>query len=461
VNLLMRISTIRSEGIAALSYFVSSDGHGVVIDPRRDALIYYELANHEDTDIEYIFETHRNEDYVIGSLELQAMMPHAEIGHSNASPFRYGEHNLADGETFVVGKMHITCISTPGHTEDSMCYVVSDRAVGPDPIIVFTGDTLFVNEVGRTDLVDRSRHAQMSQKLYDSLHGRVLPLGDGVIVHPGHGAGSVCGGAIGEREFTTIGYERSNNIWLNMNEEDFVDSKIKQELTLAPYFKHCELVNTQGPQILSAGVAPQELDVSTLAKLLSNPDHLVLDTRPPGEFLKQHIPKSVSMSLSNMGLIAGWTLKPQQSFSLILGDRRDFGEAWSYLVRVGLDHIVGFLAGGIADWTDSGRVTNSIKSISIEDLKTQVDRREVQIIDVREPHEFELEHIKGSISLPLTQLTDTAPSLHFTTALATICPSGFRSATAASILMRSDIRDIVVPLEGFKGWKNLNLPTEK
>jgi hydroxyacylglutathione hydrolase len=457
---LMKITTIRSEGIAALSYLVSSEGYGVVIDPRRDASIYHELAAREDVEIVYIFETHRNEDYVIGSLELQSLVPTAEVGHSNATNFQYGEHSLADGETFKIGKMQITCCSTPGHTDDSMCYVLSDQSVGSDPIVAFTGDTLFVNEVGRTDLVDKKKHALMSKKLFDSLHEKVLPLGDGVIIHPGHGAGSVCGGAIGDREFSTIGFERSNNIWLTMNEEDFIDSKIKQELTLAPYFKHCESLNTKGPPILSAGTAPQQLDVVSFERLLSEPSHFALDTRPPVEFMKQHVPGTISMSLGNMGLIAGWALRPHHSFSLILRDRSDLGDAWSYLVRVGFDNVIGFLENGIASWIDNGRGTKTIRSISIDTLKTENNEGKLQIIDVREPHEFKLEHIKGSISSPLTQLMDKEPSLKIDMPVVTLCPSGFRSATAASILMRNAAINVSVLLDGFKSWKAQGLPTE-
>jgi hydroxyacylglutathione hydrolase len=454
----MRISTIRSEGIAALSYFLTSEGQGIVIDPRRDASIYHELSMIEDVKIVYIFETHRNEDYVTGSLELQSMTPEAEIGHSRATDFQYGEHSLTDGETFRVGKMGITCLQTPGHTEDSMCFVVSDRNIGSDPIVVFTGDTLFVNEVGRTDLVDKNRHAQMSQKLFVSLHSKLLLLGDGVIVHPGHGAGSVCGGAIGDREFTSIGFERANNIWLQMSEEDFVDSKTKQELTLAPYFKHCELLNTIGPPILSASIAPQELDSTSFADLLSDSKHFALDTRSPREFLKQHIPGSICTSLSNMGLIAGWILKSNQRFSLILGDRGDFGKAWSYLVRVGLDNIVGILDGGIMSWISSGRSIESIKSISIDALQTQASTGQLKIIDVREPHEFGLEHIEGSISLPLTELVFKIPSFKITTPAATLCPSGFRSTTAASLLKRAGYEDVCVAWSGLNAWREKGYP---
>ncbi|MFW9960287.1 MAG: rhodanese-like domain-containing protein [Candidatus Thorarchaeota archaeon] len=457
----MRIITIKSEGIAALSYFVSSEKQGMVIDPRRDASIYHDLALREDVEIQYIFETHRNEDYVTGSLELQSMIPDVEIGHSDATYFHYGELSLADGETFRVGKMHITCLSTPGHTNDSMCYTISDKENGSDPIVVFTGDTLFVNEVGRTDLVDKSKHALMSQKLYESLHTILLQLGDGVIVHPGHGAGSVCGGAIGEREFSTIGFERSNNDWLRISEEDFIESKIKQELILAPYFKHCEQLNTDGPPILSAGLAPQELDITSFETLSHNSEHLAIDTRPPHEFLSKHIPGTINMSLTIMGLIAGWILKPSQSFSFLLGNRGELGEAWSYLVRAGFDNVVGFLENGIGKWIESGHAATSIRTISIDDLKVQLDTGKMQIIDVRESHEFKEGHIKDSVSLPLTRIMDATKTFKFEGPVAPLCSSGVRSSTAASILMRNNITDIAAPLEGFKSWIAQAFPTEE
>ncbi|MBN2228571.1 MAG: MBL fold metallo-hydrolase [Candidatus Thorarchaeota archaeon] len=456
----MRITTVRSEGLAALSYFVSSDGEAVVIDPRRDASIYAELALREGVDIRYVFETHRNEDYVIGSLELQSLVPDVEIGHSNAISFKFGEHAIADGETFNAGKMHITCLNTPGHTDDSICYVVSDKSSGPDPIIAFTGDTLFVNEVGRTDLVDINKHEEMSRKLFRSLHEKLLPIGDGVIIHPGHGAGSVCGGAIGDREFSTIGFERSNNMWLKMDEEEFVSAKTAQRLTRTSYFKRCEKLNTIGPLLLNTRSPPQELDAVSLANNIEDDNHRGIDTRQAKEFLMQFIPRTINLSLTNMGLLAGWTLKAEQTFSLILGNRKDLGQAWSYLVRVGLDDIVGFLKNGIDTWIQSGRPVESIRTLSTEELKKRVDTNSIRVVDVREPHEFSQNHIPGAISSPLTLLDETATSIDGNVSIAPLCPSGFRGTAAASILHRNGFTDIAVPIEGYKGWVSKGYPTE-
>ncbi len=448
----MRIITIKSEGIAALSYFVSSEKQGIVIDPRRDASIYYELALQEDVEILYIIETHRNEDYVIGSLELQSMVPDAEIGHSNATQFHYGELSLADGETFKAGQMHITCLSTPGHTDDSMCYTISDKENGSDPIVVFTGDTLFVNEVGRTDLVDMNKHAFMSEKLYDSLHTILLKLDDGVIIHPGHGSGSVCGGSIGEREFSTIGYERKHNPWLKMSEDEFVKAKVKQKLTRAPYFKHCEKLNTDGPPLISSFHDVPEIDVKSLKRLMKQDTHRAVDVRTPLSFIEEHIPGSISLSLSNMGLIAAWSIKPEYSISLIIQEPRQLEEAWSYLVRVGIDNTVGYLRDGLTSWTLKGWKTASIEPMELDELRRCITHKSISLLDVRETHEYEEEHVPNSISVPLTQLGLGAPLLLGKGSIATICPSGFRSTTAASLLKRLGYNDVRVAWSGLNEW---------
>ncbi|MHA1863757.1 MAG: MBL fold metallo-hydrolase [Candidatus Thorarchaeota archaeon] len=456
----MRITTIRSEGLAALSYFVSSENEAIVIDPRRDALVYHNLAIKSDIRITHIFETHRNEDYVIGSLELQSHVPDAEIGHSQATKFGYGDNSISDGETFQIGNMKVTCLNTPGHTDDSICYVVADTSVGPEPTVVFTGDTLFVNEVGRTDLVDISKHSQMSKKLYNSLHDKVLTLGDGVIIHPGHGAGSVCGGAIGDREFSTIGFEKANNEWLAMDEDEFIKSKVNQRLTLSSYFKRCEKLNTEGPPLLSSLDPIVELEINEFEKLLDQVNYRAIDTRSNAEFLNSHIPRTISMNMNNIGLLAGWVLRSDQTFSFILNDYNDLELARGSLLRVGLDNIVGYLKNGFHEWSNSGRDTGNISSISIEELKTGLDENTLSIIDVREPHEFEKARITGSKSSPLTRLEEEVSNIDASNTIATLCPSGFRSTTAASIMKRNGISNVIVPLSGIKGWVSQGFPVE-
>jgi hydroxyacylglutathione hydrolase len=454
----MRITPIRSEGLAALSYFVSSENEAMVIDPRRDAVVYENLAKENGNKITHIFETHRNEDYVIGSLELQSLHPGSEIGHSKATKFGYGDINIDDGETFQIGKMHVTCLNTPGHTLDSMCYIVADSSVGSDPIVAFTGDTLFVNEVGRTDLVDITKHAEMSELLYESLHEKVLKLGDGVIIYPGHGAGSVCGGNIGEREFSTIGFEKQNNIWLDMSKDDFIKAKVNQGLTLSSYFKHCEKLNTEGPPLVSHLPPPEALDVDSFESLLGEQNHRAIDVRPPPDFLDAHIPGTINLSLTNMGLLAGWALRPDQSFSLILDNPENLDEVRSYLLRVGYDKVIGYLKDGLTAWTKSGRALESISIIATDEMHEILDKKTIELYDVREPHEFESEHIADSHNLPLTAIGSTIEYDIPNQPLAVICPSGFRSTTAASLLKNAGYNDIRVVLDGLKEWKQKGYP---
>ena len=454
----MKIQTIRSEGLAALSYYISSDGDAMIIDPRRDAAIYYRIARAHDEKIRYIFETHRNEDLVTGSLELQSKIPESEIVHSCATHFGFGDHSIDDGETFAVGRMRIACINTPGHTDDSMCYAVSDTSSGPEPIILFTGDTLFVNEVGRTDLVDIKKHSEMSNKLFTSLTEKILPLDDGIIIHPAHGAGSVCGGEISDREFSTLGYEKKHNPWLSMSQDDFIEAKLKQRLTLSPYFKRCENLNTDGPPLLKSFEEIPELELNEFRDLLETSNHQVIDIRPSLVYLENHIPRTISLSLSNMGLLAGWALNSEYSQSFILEQKKDLEMAWSYLVRVGLDNIIGYVDGIFSRWSSEGLEFESISSINPDELKNRISEDSIRIIDVRESYEFETEHISKSQNLPLTTIGSKTEYGISNQPLAVICPSGFRSTTAASILRKAGYNDICVVSNGLKAWKQRGFP---
>ncbi len=457
----MRVVKIRSEGLSHLSYFVHSGNDAFVVDPRRDIDVYVKLAEENDCEIKHIFETHRNEDYVIGSLELKNRIPSARIGHSDAIDFEFGDDSIPDGETIAIGAMKITCTNTPGHTPDSMCYAVADESVSTDPIVVFTGDTLFVNEVGRTDLVDPDRTGEFAEVLYESLHEKVLPLGDHVIIHPAHGAGSVCGGDIGEREFSTIGYEKRNNKWLSMDRDEFVKHKLEQKLILSPYFKHCEKLNTIGPPLLSDRDPVRTLDVDTFEEMRNKPKHVVIDTRDPKAYLEGHIPDSISSFLGAMGMIAGWVFNPDDLFLLILSNPADMEETRSYLIRVGYDNVLGYLARGFEGWKQAGNLVSSMKNYEIPELKERLDKGGVQIVDVRQPHEYHRGTMKDSHFIPLTSIDEKMGSLEQNKEVITICPSGIRSTTAASILKRNGFEKVGVPVEGLKSWREAGLPLEK
>jgi hydroxyacylglutathione hydrolase len=457
----MRITSVRSQGLAHLSYYIASEGEALVVDPRRDVDIYIEMAKNDGSEIVHIFETHRNEDYVVGSLELQYHIPGAEIGHSKATGFNYGNNSLADGDAFRIGNMQVTCIHTPGHTDDSMCYAIADITVSEDPLAVFTGDTLFVNEVGRTDLVDIKKHEDMSRKLFRSLHEKLLPLGDGVIVYPGHGAGSVCGGDIGEREFTTLGYERANNKWLQMNEEEFVQGKLNQKLTLSSYFKHCERLNTIGPPIFAELSSPKMLDSDSFDDLLKQDGYVAVDTRSADFFVCGHIPGAISVPISGMGMFGGWVLKPDETFLLVLERPDDLQEALAYLHRIGFDNIAGYLGLGMDGWYEGGKTRATVQTFSIEQVKQLHETNTAGLLDVRQPHETEREYIDGAKFLPLTDLRDSVDTLDTTNPNVIMCLGGVRGTSAASVLLRRGISNYGVTLESLNGWKNRGFPLKK
>jgi hydroxyacylglutathione hydrolase len=310
-------------------------------------------------------------------------------------------------------------------------------------------------------LVDATKTAEMAEKLYHSLHRKLLKLQDGVIVHPGHGAGSVCGGDLGNRDFTTIGYERANNKWLDMDLESFIESQVKQNLTLASYFKHCEKLNTIGPPLIGSLTEPKKFNPEEFEEQSKLPNHVVLDTRLVKEYVNSHIPNSISLSLKSMGLFTGWVLNPFDSFLFVLENNEDFNAARNILLRIGFDDVVGYLDHGMSSWVQVDKPTSTIQTYSIDKLRQQLESGKAHVVDVRQPHEFKHVSIKGSTSFPLTSLSLESPQFPSGRVIVNICPSGVRSTTGASILKRAGIENIVVSLEGLNGWQEKGYPLNK
>ena len=244
----MLFERIVSEGIAHNSYFIGSGGRAVVIDPRRDCDIYLRIASRNKLTITHIFETHRNEDYVIGSLELKERCG-AEIYHGAQLAFAYG-NPIRDGDRFQVGSLEFLALETPGHTEESISLALYDREISDRPYMIFCGDTLFSGAIGRTDFFGQERKAEMAAKIYDSISKKILPLGDGVIVCPAHGAGSICGSDIADHPFTTIGYEKETNRELAQGRESFISQRSAESPYYPPYFREMEKNNLEGARIL-------------------------------------------------------------------------------------------------------------------------------------------------------------------------------------------------------------------
>lgn len=449
----MIFERIKSEGLAHLSYFVGSGNEAIVIDPRRDCQIYLDIARREGMKIKYIFETHRNEDYVIGSLELKELTD-AEIYHGKGVDFKYGIF-VSDGQEFNFGSMKLTALHTPGHTDESMSYALTDPDSGKAPLMVFTGDALFVGDVGRTDLYGPEEIPRMAANLYESIFNKILPLGDGVILCPAHGAGSLCGGAISKREYSTLGLERIQNPALQRTDkEKFIKFKLEEKLEFPPYFKKMEQYNLQGPPLLKGLPVPELLFPKEFVKEMEK-GAMVVDTRMPHSFGGAHIKGSYGIWLKGLPYYAGWVLPYDKPILLVLEEKDQLETAVSYLVRIGYDSIAGFLNGGISSWYMKALPVESLNLISVQSLKDKIEKNEEMVIlDVRRDEEWEKGHIEGARHVYVGHLEENLDKVPRNSPIIVYCDSSRRSNIAASILKKNGYDMVYNVLGSMTAWKN-------
>jgi len=453
----MQLETVKAKGLAHNSYFLSDRGEAIVIDPRRDCAIYTELGVRECAQIRYIFESHCNEDLVVGSLDLQRQTG-AEIGHSKETRFHYGDHNLADGETFYVGDLKIEVLSTPGHTNDSLCFAVYERLHSDTPLFVFTGDTLLAGDVGRTDLLGTEQTVSQSKKLYRSIFERILPLGDHLAVYPAHGAGSVCGHNMGTRDASVVGYERRMNPLLQLDEERFVRYLTTQHLSLPPYFSRARDLNLEGAPPMPHAVHevnPDEFDGLVKGGMT------VIDTREPGAFAGSHIPGSLNIWLDGTSFFPGWALGDDESVALVTERPSDAAVVRTYLSRLGFDDVAGHLCNGMPDWRNRGKPTARLKTCSVDQLKNALDRAAVRVLDVRDEPEWREGHIKGAEHLFVGHLKRHFEDIRRDKPLAIHCSWGGRASLAASILSGLGLVNVYVVLGAIRAWKSRGYPLER
>lgn len=456
----MKLEVVKSEGLAHNSYYLSDQGEAVVVDPRRDCLIYWEIAERECSKIKYILETHRNEDYVVGSLELKALTD-AEVAHSGALPFKYGEHSISDGDALNVGNLKIKALSTPGHTNESLCYLVYPSGSG-EATLMFSGDTLFAGSVGRTDLYGEEAQPTQAEKLFSSLHEKLLPLGDGILVYPAHGAGSVCGSSIGGQEPTTIGYEKKTNPYLRLNKEDFVKKSVGEDLVVPRYFRRMEEYNLEGPPLLSRLVYPEPYGLEQFEEELQEPTVMVMDTRQPYAYAGSHIPDSLSMWLGGVGVYPGWLFDVNQYFVFVLERQSDIDVVAPMLRRLGFDNMCGYLCGGMNTWQEAGKPMNRTGAMSAIDLKGKLEKGEVTLLDVREPSEWREDGTAiGAHKIFFADLPEKVASVPTDKPIAVTCSVGNRASVAVSLLERAGLRNVSNVLGGMTAWTKLNYPTKK
>jgi hydroxyacylglutathione hydrolase len=458
----MFFQKIKTPGIAHVAYLLGDKGEAALVDPRRDIDAYLQLARESDLTIKYVIETHRQEDFVIGSSEI-AKVTGAKIVSLDHELFGHSDIRLKDGEELRFAGLTIRALHTPGHTPESTCYAVyladaPSRAWG-----VFTGDTLFIGEAGRTDLPNPKKTRENAGALFDSVQAKLLPLGDQTILWPAHGAGSVCGGNIADRDESTLGLERISNPAFTKSREQFMDAKVDERIPHPPYFSLMEKLNLKGG--LPLAKEPNAVPVLQPKKFASEMKQgIVLDGRDPEAFAGGHIPGSISLWLEGMAVFGGWVANDRTRVYLVLNEISELETAVIALARLGVDGVEGVLAGGFDAWRDAGQPIAFSGTVAPRALSGARDA--YVVLDVRDDFEFEKEgHIPGATHLYVGYLDEHLAKIKARlgerSTIAVTCAVGHRAGLAVSILRRHGFEAVENLLGGMTAWKKLELPMQK
>jgi hydroxyacylglutathione hydrolase len=444
--------------LAHASYLLASRGEAVVVDPQRDVEIYLDAAGEHHLRIRHIFETHLHADFVSGHQELAARTG-AKIYMGAEADAQFPHVPVRDGFELEIGEVSIRVLETPGHTPESICLVVTDREKSAKPWAVLTGDTLFLGDVGRPDLSRRFTPLQLAGKLYDSLHDKVLKLGDEVLVYPAHGAGSLCGRNMRAERVSTIGTERLTNYALQIKtKEEFITQLTSNLPTRPQYFSQDAEINRSGAAALSELPELRPIDSAELKDLLAE-GGIALDVRPGEQFASEHVPGSINIPLSGQfaswaGTVLGLTGRPV----LIAESPQQLAEARIRLARIGLEEIPAYLQGGVAGWKSAGFPVGAVAQISVEDLRARLQSDHMNVLDVRREPEWEAGHIEGAVWWPLDHFKVSAPEIDNRTPVAVHCKSGYRSLIACSLLERAGFQNVINVIGGFDAWEQAKLP---
>ena len=446
--------------LAHASYLVGDDGVCAVIDPQRDVDQYLDEADAHGLQIRHIIETHLHADFVSGHSEL-ARRTGARIHIGRRANVAFEHDAISDGDRLALGGVSLEFLETPGHTPESVCVVI--YANGPDaaPTQALTGDTLFIGDVGRPDLVGSQglTSEEMAGMMYDSLRQKLMTLPDDVEVFPAHGAGSACGKNISSALSCTIGRQKQNNHALqDMTKAQFVGIMTSGLMPPPQYFPESAELNRQGARGLDELPEVPRLAPEAVAELLDE-GAIVLDTRPAAEFGAGHVPGAVNIGLA--GNFAPWvgTLLESGARCVLVVEEDDMGEAVKRLARVGRESVVGGLVGGVQAWEASGRALTSIPQWSVDEL---AGRRgpEVFVLDVRKPGEYEGGHVPGAVNIPVERLEERVGELDSARETAVICASGYRSSAATSLLRRHGFEQLINVAGGTQAWVEAGHPVD-
>ncbi|HSC55143.1 MAG TPA: rhodanese-like domain-containing protein [Phnomibacter sp.] len=462
----MYIEQLYTNCLSEAAYYIESNGKAAIIDPLRDIQVYLDLAKQRNATIQYVFETHFHADFVSGHIDL-GKATNAPIVYGPGTKTAYPVHVAADGESFQLGAITIQALHTPGHTQESTCWLLNDESGKPHAL--FTGDTLFIGDVGRPDLSSGDMSSEeLAALLYDSLHNKIAQLPDEVLIYPAHGAGSACGKNLGPEKFSTLGEQKASNYALKeQTKEEFI-AAVTKGLEEAPvYFAINAAINQKGYQpydaLLHAGL--QALDPAAFAAIKDNDDVIVLDTRPGTLFTNGFVPGSVFIGLE--GRFAEWagSLLPFDKTLLLVTEEGKEEDSITRLTRVGFEKFGGYLKGGFEAWQQAGLPIDLIIDIEADELAMDLPHDEnLLVVDVRNATEYADGHVVGAMHLPLSDMNDVLEiaNLPEEANIYLHCASGFRSVIATSLIKRQGLHNVRNVLGGWKAIQQQEgIPTEK
>jgi len=433
----MKIEQIYTGCLAQGAYYILSDGEVAIIDPLREVQPYIDRATKDNAKIKYVFETHFHADFVSGHLDLSAKTGAPIIYGPNANP-SFTATIASDGQIFKLGQLSIKVLHTPGHTMERTCFLLIDES-GKDHAL-FSGDTLFLGDVGRPDLAQKSESMtqdDLAGLLYDSLNAKIMPLADDVIVYPAHGAGSACGKNMMKETVDTLGNQKKMNYALNQpNKVEFVKAVTDGLLPPPSYFGLNVAMNKTGYQsfdtVLLNGLRPLSVNEFEISADLNNA--IILDTREPAIFYKGFIPRSINIGIK--GDFAPWVgaiIKDVKQPILLVTQSGLEEETITRLSRVGFDHVLGYLNGSFEAWQASNKEIDSVNRITASQFAAEVDLKTDAVIDVRKESEYNLDHVNEAFNMPLDQINDWFTKLNSNKTIFIHCAGGYRSMIAASI----------------------------
>ncbi|WP_313215876.1 MBL fold metallo-hydrolase [Soonwooa sp.] len=457
----MKIEQIYTGCLAQGAYYIVSNGEAAIIDPLRETQPYIERLQKDNVTLKYIFETHFHADFVSGHVDL-SQKTGAKIVYGPTANTDFEAIIAEDGQIFEIGNIKIKVLHTPGHTLESSTYLLIDE--NGKETAIFSGDTLFLGDVGRPDLAQKA--ANMTQEdlaglLYDSLQNKIMPLSDDITVYPAHGAGSACGKNMQKETLDTLGNQKKTNYALNQpNKEAFIKAVTDGLLPPPAYFGMNVAMNKKGyenfDKVLNNGL--KALSANEFEDIAENSEAVILDTRSAADFAKEFIPQSINIGLN--GDFAPWVgalVRDVRQPILLVTDKGHEEEAVTRLSRVGFDHILGHLENGFETWQNSGKETDSIKRVSAKELENEFTENS-KIIDVRKESEFGAEHIENAFNRPLAYINDWINEVDSTEHFYLHCAGGYRSMMAASILQARGFRNFSEIEGGFNAISKTNIP---